>query len=395
MTTTDPTTAAPAGPPREEREARYLAEKRSVQHAASMTFMALGAVAFVVLAATGRILWARQWAPPSPGDHIEAFAVVALVVVVFQALTVPFNVLLGHVIPRRYGLSGFDLGPFLAHQARALCLTFVTVAGTLTLIYVALSWLGVWWWAPAAGAYWALSLLWRLATVAWLRAPWCVPPEMPDDELRRRLFSEAERMGFVLRHVYLLDARSMLRAARPGRLWLPLTHAYLALTDTAAEADPAAQVADLAVDIAHVTRRDAQRDELARLGLLAAAFLATAILAPVAIVLVGAAAQKTPAGVFVTGAVLALLMGQVHRVTTALGRRNAARSDWCALDATQDPLAFLRMLRSTARRYPDVVASPPRAARRLSVPPLRDRADMAVAWATEHGVAVSPEEARL
>lgn len=253
-----------------------------------------------------------------------------------------------HLLDRRYGLTAESAGAWAAGHLKASIVRLGTWMLGAMLIYAAMSaWPRVWW-AIAAGAFAAASVVvMNLAPVLLLPAFYAMAP-LTREPLRTRLAALVRRAGARRMGMYEWTLGDRTCRANAALVGVGPTRRIL-LSDTLLAAYSIEEIeVVVAHELAHHVHRDAWKTiaseaVVAAAGLLFADRLLARLASDAAL-----ASVADPAGL----PVLVLAVGTVALAlapaANALSRRFERRADRYALQATANPRAFISTLRRLA-----------------------------------------------
>lgn len=335
---------------------------------------ALAGAAEAVLRAAG--------VPPAWWPWASVAGVVLGLAALAEVVALPSAWYLGHVLPRRYGLSQQSAAEWLADHIKAGALGLLVSLAAAQGVYGAMRiWPAGWW--VAAG----LGLTGLAAALVWL-GPLVVFPlfyrfeRLTQPGIASRLVDLAHRAGTRVLGVYRWSLGDKSRTANAALVGLGPTRRILLSDTLIADYSPEEIEVILAHELAHHVHGDIWK------GLLVEAVQTMAALAAADVVLrrygpaVGVAGVADPAGLpllVLAAAACSLLFAPA---LNALSRRHERRADRYALDLTRNPGAFVSAMRRLgAQNLAD--ESPSRLTEWLfhSHPPLASRIAAAQAWA--------------
>ncbi len=231
--------AAPIAPAeidaaRQQRAREYA----RIKHRLTLADLALGAVALVVLLATGIPTGLRDalagtgtWQPVAGWAPLHVALFFLVLVVAYHILDAPLTYYSGFVLPHRYGLSHQSLGSWLGDQAKGLALGLIFEVGAVEVLYLLLATQPNTWWLWAAGALLLFSVvLANLAPILILPLFFKLTP-LQDEELSKRLLALAERANTRVRGVFTMNLSSKTTAGNAALMGLGNTR-RIVLGDT-------------------------------------------------------------------------------------------------------------------------------------------------------------------
>ncbi len=216
-----------AGPdPERQKKARAYAR-------ASRTFFFLDlalAFAYLILAvASGAGGPLRDLAPmPTPLRAALAFAVL---VVVYDLVTLPLHVYADYFLPLRYGLLTQSFSGWLADTAKRTGLMVVLGAMLLAVLYILLELAPAWWWLLAALAFALVSVCMAVLLPLVIVPLFYKQKPLEDDVLRTRLERAAERAKARVQGVFTIDSSAKGTIANAALMGMGRTR-RIVLTDT-------------------------------------------------------------------------------------------------------------------------------------------------------------------
>jgi STE24 endopeptidase len=336
----------------EDKATRYNRLKRQV----GIASVAWSVVFLLALTLTGASLALRAGATglaaaTLPVGFVPAGAVVAYVIVLIllhEIGSAPLEFYGGHVLERRYGLSGQSVASWLADQAKSLALAMVLGAAAATIVYALIRRDPVGWWLPA-GVVFALLIvgLANLAPLILLPLFYSIKP-LSRESLRARLVALGERAG-----ARVLDAYEWGLSAKTSKANAALTgiggSRRILVSDTmlASYSDDEIEVV-LAHELAHHVHGDIWKGIAFETGLILVGFFVASWLLRAAAPLAGLTGPSDVAGLpillLAAGAVSLVMLPAAH----AISRAHERRADRFALALTRNPPAFVAAMRRLA-----------------------------------------------
>jgi STE24 endopeptidase len=197
-------------PERQRLARRYAGEKRRLFFA-NLAVLLLGLIGLLALGWSAAL---RDWAE---GFTDNKWLVVGLygaaLGVAYVAMSLPFDIYSGYVLPRRYGLLTQGAAGWTLDWVKELALSaFFGLAGLELLYWLLRTWPEWWWVAMAVLAWLFLVVMAQLAPVLLLPLFFRIRP-LDDPDLTARLTALAERAGAHVRGVYVMDMSSRTTAA--------------------------------------------------------------------------------------------------------------------------------------------------------------------------------------
>jgi STE24 endopeptidase len=325
-----------------------------------------------------------QWVPGGFDEAMTVIVVTIMVVVILQAVELPFAYYQGHLLEHRYGLSTQTLGHWVTDHLKGALLGVVLMAAGASVIFAALrNWPDHWWWISAAVFAAATIGLARLAPVVLLPIFYKFKP-LDRPALVERLLALATRARTDVVGVFEWVLSGHTRKANAALAGMGRTRRIL-LSDTllADYSEDEIEVI-LAHELAHHVHRDLWRGiAVQSAALLAGFFVANLVLGafegPLEL-----RGLSDPAGLsillLIGGAWSFLLLPVVNAVSRAQERA----ADRYALATTRNVDAFVTAMKrlsqqNLAEEYPSALV------RWLfySHPPIRERIEAARAFGRE------------
>lgn len=322
----------------------------------------------------------RDLVPPDPSGPIRAALALAVLAVVYDAVTLPLRVYADYLLPLRYGLLTQSFSGWLLDMAKRAGLTLLLGGALLGVLYVLLE---------LAPGYW-----WLLATLAFVLVSVCMAVLLPlvivplfhkqkpleDGELRTRLERMAERAKARVAGVFTIDVSAKGTVANAALMGMGRTR-RIVLTDTMLQTYTANEIeAVMAHEMGHHVLGHIPWGIAAQGALVAAQLYAAARLFPA----FGYRDLSDVAGLPLLLLVLAVAGALGMPVTSLLSRRFERAADRFALDLTRAPVPFMSaMTRLTDQNLSE--SDPPRWLHLLigSHPTYRERVRIAEAYASE------------
>ena len=302
---------------------------------------------------------------------------------VLQAVELPFAFYQGFVLEHRYGLSNERPRQWAIDQAKSIGIGIIFAVIGSSAVYWTLRISQTWWWALSAAIF-AVAMvgLVQLAPVLLLPLFYTFKP-LDRPALSERLLALAERARTRVVGIYEWALSAHTKKANAALTGVGRTRRIL-LSDTllASYSDDEIEVV-LAHELSHHVHHDLWRGMAFQVALITLAFLAAhaALLAwapPL-----GLAGADDPAGLpllLLVAGVCSLLLTPISH---ALSRAHERRADRYALDMTRQPEAFISAMRrlgqqNLAEEFPSTLV------RWLfySHPPIRERVEAARLWRT-------------
>jgi STE24 endopeptidase len=369
----------------EDKSTRYHRLRRR----ADLLGTAVAGVLLFTLVISGASLTLREWAaiaanafPVGFEDVMTVIALTAMLVLLLQAVELPFAFYQGHLLEHQYGLSTLSARRWFVDQGKGVALGAVVVTLGASVVFAALrNWPGQWWWISAAIFAAGMVGLARLAPVVLLPIFYTFKP-LDRPALVARLLSLAEKARTDVVGVFewvLSDHTKKANAALAG---LGRTRRILVSDTLLADFSEDEIEVVLAHELAHHVHLDLWRGIAVQALLLFGGFyLADLVLRQVADA-AGLRGLSDPAALpilmLVAGAWSLLMLPLVN----ALSRAQERAADRYALTTTRNVDAFVTAMKrlsqqNLAEEYPSTLV------RWIfySHPPIRERIEAARAFA--------------
>ena len=193
-----PDDALEAPDPERQRRAR---ERARIARRLVVLDLCIVLVGLLALVLSGAGEWLRDrlqmhWA-------LQAPIYAAILAGAYTALSFPFEVYGGYVVPRRYGLLTQSLRAWLKDRLKALALGAVLAFGLIEILYGFLHAGGGWWWIWTALAYTVVSVVMTVVGPTLIFPIFYKVRPLEDEELVERIKRLADRAGARVRGVYL------------------------------------------------------------------------------------------------------------------------------------------------------------------------------------------------
>ncbi|HUP24994.1 MAG TPA: M48 family metallopeptidase [Thermoanaerobaculia bacterium] len=265
-------------------------------------------------------------------------------------LGLPFRVWSTFSIEERFGFNRTTPRIFAADTAKALVLSLVLGAPILALVLFFFERAGgaawLWCWGTAA----AFALVVQVVYPTWILPWWNRFEPLPEGELRTAILRYAERVGFPLAGVYVIDGSR--RSTRSNAFFTGLgRRRRIALFDTLIERHPVPElVAVLAHEVGHYKRGHVPKmTALSVLHLGALFYLLSFFLAEPKLYRAFFVEQPSVAAGFVFFGLLYTPIELVLSVAiNAVSRRHEYQADRFAAETTGDPRSMIRALERLA-----------------------------------------------
>ncbi|MBI2461699.1 MAG: M48 family metalloprotease [Candidatus Rokubacteria bacterium] len=248
-------------------------------------------------------------------------------------VTLPFDVLQGYLLPRRFGLSHQPFGAWCRDRAKALALGGGLGLLAFEVLYACLR-LTPWWWLLAAAIVFGGSLILAAVVPIWIVPLFYRLAPLEDTALRERLLTLARRIGVPVVEVAVADLSRKGRAANAAVVGLGRTRRILVSDTLLREFTPEEVEVILAHELGHHARRHLARTLVVQgaliLGALGLADLGLQAWWRAA----GFAAPSDPAGLPLLALLLLGLGLAASPLAAAWSRRLERDADRFALDVT-------------------------------------------------------------
>ena len=270
---------------------------------------------------------------------LGAAAVGAGLSLVLAAAALPTQAL-AHERAVDYGHSTQSLGAWLGDEGKSAAISAVIAAGGAALLIALLRRFGRFWWAPAAVAVVALSIVF-----VWL-APVVLSPlfnkfePLPPGQARSDVLELGERAGVDVGEVYEVDASRRSTTLNAYVSGLGPTKRVVLYDTLLEEAERPALRSVVAHELAHVEHRDIPRG-----------ILWTAIVAPFALLFAGLLATRlaertgtdpaTPAALPAFALAISVAAFGLTAISNQLSRDVERSADAAALELTNDPRGLI------------------------------------------------------
>jgi len=325
-------------PERQEKARAYARIRRRLYFVG----LGLGALALLFLLLSGLAVWLRNYLELP--FLLQAAAYFAILIAAYSALTFPLSYYSGYTLPHRYGLSTQSLRAWLWDQAKGFVLELVLGVIVLVVIYWLLATFTTIWWLLAALAMILLAvLLANLAPILIVPLFFKLRP-LEDEELARRLKALAERAGQRVRGVFTMDLSAKSTTANAALMGLGNTRRIVLADTLFKHYTPDEIEVILAHELGHQVHKDIPKSIVVQsAGLVAGFYLVDLALRW----LVPAFGFRGIADI-AAFPLLALVLGAFSLVimplNNAYSRLVEGQADQYALEATQDPQAFISMM---------------------------------------------------
>ena len=279
-------------------------------------------------------------------EHWLAEAVLGGLALLFilWSVSLPFAVW-RHIVLRGYGLSTQDWGGWSLEMLKGVAVAVVTASGALAGFYTLTRLAPSWWWAFAAVAAAALTIVLTFVVPVLVEPLFNTFTPMPDGPLHEELVTMAARDGIRLRHVLVADASRRTSGLNAYVSGFGATRRLVVYDTLLRQATPGEVRSVVAHELGHTKERDPEVGALMGAIGSAAAVIALYLLGQWDALLsragVDSIAEPTALGmVLAVLAVGGLVSGPVQNLVS---RRVEARADQHALRLTGDPAEFVSM----------------------------------------------------
>lgn len=300
-----------------------------------------------------------------------------------QAVELPFAFYHGFVLEHRYGLSNERAGQWAIDQAKSAAVAVILAVLGASAVYWTLRASHSWWWAMSALIFSVAMIgLVRLAPVLLLPLFYTFKP-LDRPALTARLLALAERARTSVVGIYEWALSAHTKKANAALTGMGRTRRIL-LSDTllASYSDDEIEVV-LAHELSHHVHHDLWRGMAFQALLIAVGFLAAHAAFIAWTMPLGLRGTDDPAGLPLLLLVAGVCSVLLTPLSNALSRSHERRADRYALDMTRQPDAFISAMRrlgqqNLAEEFPSTLV------RWLfySHPPIRERVEAARSWRT-------------
>ena len=301
----------------------------------------------LALLMTGASLLLREWAETIAGASptLTVMLYVLVLLLLFDAATLPFSYYRGFLLERRYGLSTETMGHWLKDHAKAVAIGVAFAEAAAVFVYFTLrNWPTAWWVIAGAGYATVAIALVNLAPVILLPLFFTFKP-LEKDALRDRLTALASKAGTRIMGVYEWTLSDRTKKANAALTGLGNTRRIL-LSDTllAEYSDDEIEVI-LAHELAHHVHKDIWTSVVSDMAVTFAGFLAAHLLLHRAVSFFALQGISDPAGIpilLLAGGAISLC---IKPLLNAMSRSHERRADSYALKMTENPSAFITAMR--------------------------------------------------
>ncbi len=195
--------------PELQRRAREYAR---IRHRLLLVDLGIAALFLLILLTTGFSTGLRDalaptgtWQPIAHWAPLQVGLYFCILLIIYQILEAPLSYYTGYVLPHRYHILHQQLPGWLADRAKGLIVAVVFEVATVEFIYLLLAAQPRLWWLWAAIAFLLFTVvLANLAPILILPLFYKLTP-LPDEELRHRLLTLAERAHTRVRGVFTMN----------------------------------------------------------------------------------------------------------------------------------------------------------------------------------------------
>jgi STE24 endopeptidase len=256
-------------------------------------------------------------------------------------VTFPLDLLAGHVLPRRAGLSHQGFGAWLGDKGKAWALGGLLGLLAVEIVYALLAWAPAWWWLAAAAILAGGAVLLAAVLPIWIVPLFYRLTPLGDPDVRDRLLALAGRVGVPAATIEVADFSRKGRTANAAVVGLGRTRRIL-VSDTLLVKFPLEEVeVVLAHELAHHARGHLAQGLVLQSGLLLALLGLTDRVLRAAVPALDLAGPADPAGLPLLALVLTGLGLLAAPVGALWSRRLECEADAVALAVTRAPTAFI------------------------------------------------------
>jgi STE24 endopeptidase len=340
-------------------------------------------VILLALLVTGASVLLREWAASIAGASptVTVMLHVLILLLVFDAATLPFSFYRGFLLERRYGLSTETMGHWLRDHAKAVAIGVAFAEAAAMFVYFTLrNWPTAWWAIAGAGYSVVAIVLVNIAPVVLLPLFFTFKP-LEKDTLRDRLTALASKAGTRIMGVYEWTLSDRTKKANAALTGMGQTRRIL-LSDTllAEYSDDEIEVI-LAHELAHHVHKDIWTSVFFDMALSFAGFFAAHLALKQSVPLFGLQGIADPAGM----PILVLTAGAiglcVKPLLNAVSRSHERRADSFALKMTENPSAFITAMKRLGQQNL-AEDSPSKLVQAFfyTHPPIKERLQAAECW---------------
>lgn len=227
---------------RQQRAREYARIRRRL----SCLSLGIAVVAIAIILGFGLDKWLRNviegvakgsfldWQPGMNWFPIQILLYFLILMIIYEAITLPLAYYRGFVLAHRYGVSVMRLKAWVRDLVLGFVLSLLLEAAFVSLVYALLAFQPQWWWL------WATIIILFFSIVLANLAPVLIFPifykyiPLPDGELKERLLALAQRAHTEVRGVFLMSMSSKTTAANAALMGLGNTR-RIVLGDTMAD----------------------------------------------------------------------------------------------------------------------------------------------------------------
>jgi STE24 endopeptidase len=327
----------------EDKATRYHRLRRR----ASLLSTAGGALFLFLFLITGASIALRDLAASRAGDSllITVAIYVAGLMLMAEAVHLPFAFYLGVTLERRYGLSTEPTARWWLDEGKAFAIAIVFSTAGATFVYALLRWDPQRWWIAAAAGFAAILIVLAQLTPVLLLPLFYEFKPLDNVALRDRLISLAERAGARVLGVFEWRISDRTRKANAALTGIGRTRRIL-LSDTllAEHSDDEIEVI-LAHELAHHVYRDIWSGIAFETALVTLAFFLADRMLAASIAALGLSGKADVAGLPVLVLTAGALSLMVKPLANAFSRAHERRADRYALEMTHNVPAFVAAMK--------------------------------------------------
>jgi len=326
---------------------------------------------------------ARDWTASVTGasPSLSVALYILALSLLFDLVTLPFNIYRGFLLERRYGLSTETMGHWLKDHGKAAIVGLIFAeAGGLFVYFTLRHWPFAWWAYAGLGYSVVTIVLVNLAPIVLLPLFFTFKP-LQKDGLRDRLTALASRANTRIMGIYEWTLSDRTKKANAALTGLGNTRRIL-LSDTllAEYSDDEIEVI-LAHELAHHVHRDIWSSVCIDIALTFIGFFAAHRLLVWAVPVFGLNNMADPAGIPVLLLTVGAVGLSVKPLVNAISRSHERRADSYALQMTKNPSAFITaMKRLGQQNLAEDDPSPFARAFFYTHPPIKERLSAAQNW---------------
>jgi STE24 endopeptidase len=181
------------------------------------------------------------------GPVTTGLVFVGILAVADALIELPFGIYSTFVIEERFGFNRTDLRTFVTDLIKSALVGVALGVPLLAAILLFFDWAGAWAWIYAWAGTTAFSLLVSFVAPAWIMPLFNKFSPLEEGSLRSEIIAYADRVGFPLANVYVMDGSK--RSTKSNAFFTGLgKNRRIALFDTLVESQ---SVAELVVILAH------------------------------------------------------------------------------------------------------------------------------------------------